>query len=32
VEIATLEDMSDYPDIIKIHGWAESGFSIDGEQ
>ena len=31
-EIETLEDMFDYPEIVKIYEWARSGFSIDGEQ
>ena len=31
-EIQSIEDMFDYPEIVKIHGWSESGFSIDGEQ
>lgn len=32
VEIQSLEDMFDYPEIVKIHEWAEGGFSISGEQ
>jgi len=31
-EIQSIEDMFDYPEIVKIHEWAEGGFSISGEQ
>ena len=31
-EIQSLEDMFDYPEIVKIYEWAEGGFSISGEQ
>ncbi len=31
-EIETLEDMFDYPDIVELYEWADSGFDISGER
>lgn len=29
-EIETLEDMFDYPEVVKMHTWASDGFDISG--
>jgi len=31
-EIETLEDMFDYPEVVKMHSWASDGFDITGDQ
>lgn len=31
-EIETLEDMFDYPEVVKLYEWANSGFDINGER